>query len=70
MALCPAGQLVQPVALFNPLWVTSPIDAVKATHRLLKTNWHQVQAIAQRAFRQRALIAAELIDQIGLRQLR
>jgi hypothetical protein len=52
------------------MWVAPPIDAVKATHRLLKTNWHQVQAIAQRAFRQRALIAAELIDQIGLRQLR
>jgi|HubBroStandDraft_5_1064220.scaffolds.fasta_scaffold159129_1 hypothetical protein len=50
--------------LFNRLWVTSLIDAAKATHRLLKTNWHQVEAVAQRAFRQRTLSAAELMSTI------
>jgi hypothetical protein len=49
---------------FNPLWATSLIDAAKSTHQLLRTHWHQVEAVAQRAFRQRTLIAAEQMSTI------
>jgi hypothetical protein len=41
--------------LFNPLWATPLIEAAKSRHKLLKTNWHQVEAVAQRAFKQRTL---------------
>jgi hypothetical protein len=49
---------------FNPLWATLLIEAAKSTHKLQKTNWHQVEAVAQRAFKQRRLIAAELMSTI------
>jgi hypothetical protein len=40
------------------------IDAARTTHQLLKSNWHQVDAVAQRAFKQRTLNAAELMSTI------
>jgi hypothetical protein len=49
---------------FSPLWANLLIDAAKSTHQLLNTNWHQVEAVAQRAFKQRTLIAAELMSTI------
>jgi hypothetical protein len=52
------------VEFFNPLWAIPLIDSAKSMHQLLKTNWHQVEAVAQRAFRQRKLIAAELMSTI------
>jgi hypothetical protein len=49
---------------FNSPWAILLIDAAKSAHQLLKTNWHQVEAVAQRAFRQRTLIAVDLMGTI------